>query len=1159
MILAILHVSASTRAQKVSLSLRNVPIVAVFEQISDQTGYDFAFSTNTLKGATPITVNVKNLEMVDVLKQILANQPITYELVDKTVVIKPRDVAQSATINHVLLLNTVSGFVLDTLGKPIVGATVKLSPGKFATATGKNGVFSFIDVPSGSYTLSISSVGFKRLQMDLEVNESTKASLLSLVLKEASKVLNEIEVNTGYQRIKPEQLTGATSRMDTKEYESRISTDFLSGIANKLPGVLINDDIKFEGNSLFQIRGLSTINGGRSPLIVIDGYPTELSLNMIDPNEIKSITILKDAAAATIYGVRASNGVIIVERKQAEQGKTRVDFRTSLSLRQKDNFDRYRWDKDGASTSIDYALGLYDPNVPFSSLIAQPNGRTLNYPLPQLLRLASGAGGPLTPAQYQQQLADLRTYNNSDDYGRLFLRTAATQTYNLNFSGGNQNATYYITTNYTDNKSQQKNIDNNRLLLSGRTNLKFSKRFALEINTDVLKSQSNQAPVSDINSFYPYERFEDANGNPMATNFGSLSNPYYNQTIMAKGLLDNLYYPLAEMNEVSTKTNSLSIRVTANAIYTLENGFSLTFGGVYENSHTDLRDLASAQSARAKQIVNQYTTPGTGGNLYNYTIPPGAYLQQQGSNTNGYTGRAQLNYNKILGEDHTINAIFGGEIRRIKTEGNRAAYFGYNDQTLLQQPVNYQLIDFNQPTYVANSNLAYNNLISQQYDDNRFISGYSNVVYSFQSKYSVSGSIRIDQSNLFGTNPKYKYKPLWSVGAAWNIDRESWLENVSWLKSLKLRAAYGFNGNVAKNSLPQVIATSGINTNFPTGSLGVPMLSLRNLANRSLRWEQTQNINVGLDFSIFKNIYGNIDFYGKKSTDIMAYTQIDASKGAASALVNDASINNRGIELGLHADWLSQKNFNWNTGISFSYNKGKVLAAYNSSLTNGSLSSAYVTGANANYFVGYPVGTTFGYRLTGVNATGGQLIRSADGSTRDFVNTALDKGLADVYNAGTTIPPTNIGLSNRVDAGRFYFYCMINYYGGFIVRAPAAHPSAKRPQEGANNYWRKAGDENIPGVLPSLQWLNLYGQYFATSDIYTARGDYFTLGDLTVSYDVSKSPFLKKVGFKHFEVKVQASNVYTVALNRFNYSMATGSYYKPYVTPTYTIGLFTTL
>lgn len=858
--------------------------------------------------------------------------------------------------------------------------------------------------------------------------------------------------------------------------------------------------------------------------------------------------------------MRASNGVIVIERKQATLGKPKFAFRATTGIRPKENYNRYRWEDSASAVVANYQKAVNGPSADES---AWEQLHTPNSTLPRnrvFYILAQQAAKIITDEQAAGALADLYSYDNTDDYSRLFLRSPVTQTYNLNVSGGNGNALYYITANHTRNRETNKNNDNNRTLLSARSTLKFSRKLSLELTTDYQELNYNSAPVPSYTSIAPYERFQDVTRNPSYIVADGIS-PYYNNVLVSHGLYDQLSYPLVDVNEIRDKRRTINNRIMANFTYLIGGGFDLSFGGIYETSRSDWRSLASELSSETRRIVNAYVTVNPDGTL-KYNIPKGGYLQQQSSSTSSYTARAQLNYNKRIGSQHSVNAILGGEVRNLIDKSNLASYFGYNDETLLHQPADLASINtgavrgsfgLTQPFHDG-----YENLFDQVYAEDRFLSAYANIVYSFKNTYSLTGSMRIDQSNLFGTNPKYKYKPLWSVGAAWNIHREDFMQDVSWIRMLKLRAAYGFNGNVAKMSLPQVIAEAAMN---PYTSPASPSLELLSYANSSLRWEQTNNFNIGLDYNIFKNITGTVDYYTRKSTDLLGNAQIDPTIGVSPSLINTATISNRGIEIGVHADWITKRNFNWNSGIVVAHNSSKVLEVFQKGDYNPETLNAL------GYVKGYPVGALFAYRFGGLDSTGHPLVLNAKGQAYHTdkrgsgTPTALamksDTSGLTMY-MGSAIPTVNAGLSNRVDIGNFYVFCMINYYGGFKVRVPRPNPAALRPQEGAGTYWKAPGDEFTTDVMALPGYNNTTAANpYNYADKYVVNGDYITLGDLTVSYSFDNAAFIRKAGFSHFEVKCQASNLLTVGLNEYNYSMATGSYLKRYMTPTYTAGIFT--
>ncbi|TYR31783.1 SusC/RagA family TonB-linked outer membrane protein [Sphingobacterium phlebotomi] len=1172
--------SASVYGQAVSLNIREQPLAEVLKELRRQSGYAFVYRDSDLEKIPPITLRLENKELLEVLPRLFSNLPLRYTIKDRIISVQRIATPNATTrINAMTQQDTartmyvIRGQVVNIHNQPLPDASIGL--------IGKDGIRSALQTKTdgaGKFTLPVTN---REQDMWVEVSYlgyhtarvASKADVGFVVMEVSDAELEEIfvkPITTGYQRIRPEHSTGAIAQLSTKEYESRISTNFLDGLVNRMPGLMINNDIQFtttdpNGNissrPLFNVRGISTMSANQQPLIVIDGYPTELTLNMIDPNEIESITLLKDAAAATVYGVRASNGVIVIERKQAELGSPKFSFRATVGITPEENYSRYRWAEDASAIVTDYERALASNTVNSTSwgLLATPNQGTIRRSQAFHI-LAQQAANMITDEQAERAFDAMKSYDNLADYQRLFTRTAVAQTYNFNVSGGSHKALYYITANYTKNNSSNIGNDNNRFLLSARTTLRLADRLSLELTTDYQEQRSNGSPVPTPSSFAPYERYQDVHGRP-APIIGQGISPWYNNVLMAQGLDDNLYYPLIDQQAVSDRTRNVNNRITANFNYDLGQGFDLAFGGIYETSRSENRYYASENSSAARAYVNSYVAPNADGTL-EYLVPKGGYLRQNNDNVSGYTLRAQLNYNKAVAPDHNINGILGAEVRNLINAGNLTSFFGYNDETLLHQPLDFSSITTGNVDagfgLGRNLHSQYNNWFNQRYVEDRFVSAYANLVYSYKSKYSLTGSMRIDQSNLFGTNPKYKYKPLWSLGAAWNMHQEDFMQEASWINQLKLRLAYGFNGNVAKMSLPQVIASNEFNLET---SPNLPSLRRLSYANSSLRWEQTSNFNVGLDYRIFRNITGNVDYYQKNSTDLMGQAYIDPTIGVSPTLINTASITNRGFEIGIRADWIAQPNFNWNTGIVVGHNTSKVTEVYQRTNFNPS------TLNEVGYVEGYPVGALFAFRDAGLDSAGYPLVQNETGYTYHTDNNSTNNPTAIamasdtsglVRYMGTSLPTVNIGLSNRVDFGRFYVFAMINYYGGFKIRVPRPNPASFRPLEGAGNYWRQPGDETHTEImsLPAFTGRNSLDAY-NYSDKYVVNGDYMTLGDLTVSYRIDHVPFIRRAGFRNFEIKAQASNIYTVGFNKYNYSMATRSYAKSFVTPTYTLAIFT--
>ena len=1172
LLMGLLNANARGISQQINFTGKNASLLEIFQTVKQQSGYFIAYDRAFLSNTKPVTIKAVDEPLVKFLNRVLEGQNLSYTIEGTTIIITPEAAAVTAIANAYAgthFAGPVTGVVRDAEGHPLSGATVRVKGKNLSTGTNEKGAFSI--VASEGDVLVVSYIGY--VNQEIPVRGGNLAVVLQSSVSNIDSFTISSVVNTGYQRILPQQVTGAVSQIRTKAYESRISTDFLAGLQNRLPGLLINNDVQFQGNNLFQIRGISTMTGNQKPLIVLDGYPTDLSLNDVNPNEIETVTILKDAAAAAIYGVRASNGVIIIDRKKGIAGRTQFAFRSTVSVKPHENYSRYRYDNTGLVNINDFRTRYQDGTI---SSWASYRQSEITGSFPYLTGIVSDSAlnlmidkslGLITQQQMEDAYVQLVSYNNAKDYERYFLRNAVTQQYNLNISGGNAQSLYYITGNYLQNKFNQKNNDSRKVQLSGRYNLMPTKRLSLELLTDYNETIGNAAPIPDINKVYQEERFADANGNPLPIIEGSYkTGSRFSKATQAVGFLDQRMYPLTEMNEVNTRTRIADYRITANIRYKIGGGFDASLGGIYESSGIKQSRYATENSSLTRALMNKFVQPATGSTAAIYNLPKGGYLQSKDSLLRSYTLRAQLNYNKQFASIHSFNAIIGTEVRKITGEGNKTAAFGYNDQTLLQQPIDYYKLlasktQFN-GIYLYNPTTQFSDFFAQTYSDDRFVSGYMNVVYAFRNRYSFTGSMRIDQSNLFGTDPKYKYKPLWSLGLAWNVDREGFMQNVNWVNALKLRVAKGFNGNVSKMSLPQAIASYTLNDVF-TPSYTV--LQLSTPANSGLRWEQTDNFNTGIDFTIFKNISVNIDYYSKRSTDVLGYVATDPFRGASPTYVNEASIDNKGLEFTLNADWIKRRKFNWNTGLVVSYNKSKVLETYVPQPTIAAFSStslptvssqAVITAAGTGYMKGEPAGIIYSYRYAGMDANGNAQYYNSKGA-KTLLTSSIDEGFASLDARGTSIPTTNLGLSNRIDVGNFYFFAMVNYYGGFVVRTPLPNARAPRPMQGVGDYWKKAGDENT-ATLPSSNYMAASGTtYLANSDRFIVNGAYLTIGDVTASYNLHDVPFLKRAGFTNFELKLQASNLYTVGFNKDNYSVATGSYLKRYLTPTYTIGLFT--
>lgn len=424
---------------------------------------------------------------------------------------------------------------------------------------------------------------------------------------------------------------------------------------------------------------------------------------------------------------------------------------------------------------------------------------------------------------------------------------------------------------------------------------------------------------------------------------------------------------------------------------------------------------------------------------------------------------------------------------------------------------------------------------SENEAERRFLSYYGQGSYIYKSKYVATGSFRIDKSNLFGVDPKYRNKPLWSAGLNWRAGEEDFIKNMKWVSQLQFRGATGFNGNVpTSNNGSFLILQTGLNT-----LLNVPVLynSVLTPENQSLRWETTRNYNLGMDYGLFNDrISGSVDLYVKKATDVFGNFDADPTSGFNQYLANTASIENRGLELMINTKNLTSGKFEWNTQLTASFNRNKVLEV---KATEYSDSQLIVSGANA--VKGMPLGALFSYNYGGLNAAGQPYVLDRNGNQKVLAfygNTQVDVTQEDLIYNGTTTPKYVLGLNNQFRIGDFDISALLMYYGGHVMRVEQPNPNnigyyTNNPLAGSANFWRKIGDEHntrIPGYVRAsssapgyYQTYALYGYDYASE--FVRKADYIRLRDVVVTYH-AKAAFLQKMGLKNTQLRLQAQNAF---------------------------------
>jgi TonB-linked SusC/RagA family outer membrane protein len=1148
-IIAVMQVSATGFAQKVTLNQKSTTLNQVFKEIRRQTGYNVFWEQDLIKRSAPIKVDFYDAPLQKVMEKCLEGTNLTYVIQDKTIVIQEKDQSIFDKVLDYLKKINVKGKVTDEDNKPLPGATIRVKGTTNVVLTNSEGEFFLKDIQDNAI-LTITYLGYG--EKEVAVNAG---SFMFVKLVPLAQSLDQVSIiSTGYQNLKKSQLTGAYSTINRSTYQQSVPADgnIISNMEGRLAGLMLNVNQSRSSwedpnnTSPFAIRGVSTFQAIKKPLIVLNGYPTEVDIESINPYDIESVTILKDAASAAIYGVRASNGVVIINTRKGVFGRPKINFTTALTYKPKPNYNKLNLLKGRGFIDFESASGLNDIENNFISkdYIDMVNGTYT----PVFSITDDLYNGKITQEEADKMYNELASYDNTEDYKKLFLQNQVFQTYDLNVSGGGTNATYFFGVNHQDNKFLQKRSGFNKTNINYRGTFEFSKRINLDVQTIYSTSNLKRGSVPAYTEFKPYQPFFNADGSPASSYFAPFNENYYgfgtsygtisaarNQENMALGLYDQMYYPYEEMFESNSEIKSEVYRVQGNLKINLLTGLNLELGGVYEREQDKMTSSASERAYGTRIMLNYFAKkdPVTGKPIF--SIPQGGTNKIENSDITSYTLRAQLSYNKMVGNKHDLSFLGGLEQRKNTSSTKLNTVFGYNSNTLTIKPADLTLLGnanyYPEFTDVIVSGLegfvfdqtTFEQFFNEIYGDDRFLSYYANGAYTYNDKYTLTGSLRIDQSNLFGEDPKFKYTPLWSSGISWNIRNENFLKDVKWMDELKFRVAAGYNGNIKKGSGPFNLLTGSINNYVPNPVVGYGISAPRN---NGLRWEKTFNFNAGLDFGLFNGrLAGAVDYYIKRGTDIFSPIESDPTKGFTNLLTNNASIENRGVDLNISSLNVKQGKFSWRTQVTASFNKSKVLKVKNT--YRGFFN--FTRAGGAENIEGHPMNSVLTLDYIGLNELGQPMVRDENGNPVVLsFSPQVDVPLSAMKFAGVNDPKYALGFNNQFGLGDFSLSALLMYYGGHIglIKPPSIFDD--RPQNGTQNFWKKAGDEaftNIPGFGGAYGTPEYIGTRtgYENGQQFVRKLDYIALRNITLTYNM-QDKVSQKFGLSNTKLILQVQN-----------------------------------
>ena len=944
---------------------------------------------------------------------------------------------------------TIRGHIVDSKsGLPLTGVTVTGKGSRQGVSTGPDGAFT-ITIPTSTRTLVVSSIGYAPQEIAIGTSNT-----MDISLAQDQKQLDEVVVVAYGTQIK-RNITGSVSRVSGAELENKPFTSVDQMLQGKVAGLLSTSPTGQPGGiQQVRIRGIGSITAGAAPLYVIDGVPintgdfsrvsnTSNALAGINPNDIESISVLKDAASASIYGSRAANGVILINTKKGRPGKSKI--------------------------RLDSEVGF--GNTAYINDLARPLSRD------QYFALTLEGLKNITPALPQTTIDNTMNslgFSNTanEDWVNLVTRQSTTQNVNASLSGGDSKTTFYTSAGFFDQKAVVISSDFRRY--SGTFNIrhKANEKLTIGINStgsyikqnSPAQGSSFRNPVADAYWLRPSQNAYNADG---SVNFSTTT---FNQ----------LFNPLAIAQYDRTMLNN--VKLLAN------------FTGEYQ-FYKDLKFTTKFGIDHINIEEEQYYNPffgdarTVGGRIWNFDTRVSNWLS---SNLLNY--RHDFLTTKDLGVDLTV----GYEAQKSKQYSISARGEGVPSTTSIPLPV---------PSAPS--------LASGAKTDYSFVSLLSLLQLNFQSRYSLSASVRRDGSSRFGANNKYG--TFWSVGGAWNIDQESFMSDIDFINALKIRASYGVNGNADIGNYTWK-GTYIFNANYNQLPGSAPNL----VDNADLTWEINKPFNVGVDVATWDNrITVSADYYVRKTEDLLLADPLSPTSGFNSVQANVGSMENKGVELQLNVVPVRSRNFTWDVTFNIALNKNKITSLRN---------NADIQALPFIRRVGEDFQSIYTRLWAGVDPANGNPLWYTDATKKQTTSvvTTVQRGII-----GSASPKGFGSLSSSLAYKGFSLDAQFNYqYGnivydnwGFISWSDGFNPQLNKIQKQLGR-WQKPGDiTNIPKYV--------YGganNSNAESSRWYYKGDYVRLRDLTLSYVLPKSA-TDLVKMDNIRFYVRGTNLWTKAFD----------------------------
>lgn len=1097
----------SIRDVVIKVEYKDATLLEVFDDIETKTSFKFLYRKSAIKyNSKRVNIKPAKASVAWVLQNVSRQTGVSFRQINSTIAVNYPDTSEP--VNGKVQTSAITGRVTDAeTGEPMPGASIFVEGTTKGAATNAEGKYTIENVETGTYTLRATFVGYQPQEKEVVVLEDDTV-IVDFQLQRGANWLGEVKVvSTGYQQISKERAAGSYATIGNEELDKQIGAiDIRDKLQGMLPGVLLTNS---DG---ITIRGKSTLNANPDPLIVVDGFATELSLASINPNDIETITVLKDAAAASIWGVRASNGVIVIATKDGPEGRQDTRFSYSSTVRSTEMPDVSSLKLANAEQYINAELealnkGWYN--------LDNPNGNSGYSRVYEVYRKQNN--GEITAAEAEELYNQLRN-NNSHGQTDLFFQDGLYHQHNLSASGATEKNKYYLSLNYQSNDSYQKTNNDNRLKFRVKNSFQFHPklRFDASISLSYIRGHNNGISMYEFVRQRPYTPFVDGSGAYVPA-YSSERSYQTNEEFEAMGYYDWNENLKRDFDNNDNTSNSFTPRINTGIHFDVIEGLSLDSKFMYERNNYTYDEYLNEEMYYTRDLINKFTIIEGGEAVYQ--LPRGMIYNTISQNLSSYSIRNQINFDRSFNNDlHEVNAILGSEFNRIKTDRREERYYGFDKDKLTYSLVDYEELAAGVPNWQGSTQSLPPIWKPVRENEDRYLSFYFNGSYSYAGKYTFITSARIDQSNLFGANTNDRLTPLYSLGVAYNISREPFF-NVGFIDNMVLRATMGESGNVDKETSKVLIAEPAKNSS----STQEDYLKIEFPENKDLKWETTKVYNVGLDVAAFGRLSIGLDLYMKKSFDLLGLVEADPTVGFTNVYKNTSEVENKGFELNINADILN-KQFGWNVNLNLSHNRNEVTKLYN---PNPSVNN-YLTGGFSRQIEGKPIDYIYNYRWAGLSDAGEPQVYDNEGNVISWQDNTDTPALDWLVYSGSTTPQYFGSLTNTFRYKGFTLTPIITYQLGHVMRLPSPYIRGHgHVLSVIDQRWREPGDEvhtDIPKMHGTINSPYKRRQFFMSTDHRTKSASYIRLNSVSFTYDLPAS--LIGGYFRSIQLQAQATNLW---------------------------------